>query len=157
MEDKRHLIGASMTLTAKTTLPSRAPTTASHLDPVCVRNQQSARSVQRVKPIGDVGAIVSNRDLMTSQNNHFRSHTPRAFSPVVALATGLQLSIYARLDEGVILATTGMIIGILVAIALRTRGVEATNAASIVFWSAMVPAFTASCFAGSFVIAGLLR
>lgn len=89
----------------------------------------------------------------------FSSSTPRAFSPTVALAAGVQLSVYARLDDSVILAAAGTVIalGALVAIALRTRGVEATNAASIVFWSAMVPAFTASCFAGSFVIAGLLR
>ncbi|PYE11776.1 hypothetical protein DFR67_13122 [Williamsia limnetica] len=78
---------------------------------------------------------------------------------MVALAAGVQLSVYACLDDSVILAAAGTIIGIgiLVAAALRTRGVEATNAASIVFCSAMVPAFTAFCFSGSFVIAGLLR
>ncbi len=102
---------------------------------------------------------MSNRDLMTSQNNHFRSHTPRAFSPVVALAAGLQLSVYARLDDSVILAAAGTIIalGALVAIALRTRGVVATNAASIVFCSAMVPALIAFCLASTFSVAGLLR
>lgn len=95
---------------------------------------------------------VSSRDL-------FRSDTPRAFSPAVAIATGIQLSIYARLQEGAILAATGTVIGlgVLVAVTLRTRGVLFTNAASIVFCSATVPALIAFCLAGTFALAGLVR
>ncbi|ORM38043.1 hypothetical protein [Williamsia sp. 1135] len=69
------------------------------------------------------------------------------------------MSIYARLQEGAILAPTGTVIGlgVLVAVTLRTRGVVATNAASMVFCSAMVPALIAFCLAGTFALAGLVR
>ncbi|MBA4021739.1 MAG: hypothetical protein C0482_05200 [Gordonia sp.] len=102
---------------------------------------------------------MTRHEVTSSFRDLFRSDTLRAFSPAVAIATGIQLSIYARLREDEILAATGTVIGlgVLVAVTLRTRGVLFTNATSIVFWSAMVPALIAFRFAGTFTIAGLLR
>lgn len=102
---------------------------------------------------------MSNRDLMVSQSNRIRRSTPPAFSPLVAFASGIQLSIYARLDDIVVVAATGMsmCLGIFVAATFRMRRIAATDTMAVLFWSAMVPALVAFCFGSSFAIAARLR
>lgn len=131
-----------------------SPNVPPAMEPDGVRTRRTQQDGTRNK-----GRYLRSTERLVSSDTSADSRTPSTFSPVVALATGIQLSIYARFQEGVILAATGTIIGlgVLVAVTLRTRGALPTNGASIVFWSAIVPALIAFCFAGTFAIAELLR
>lgn len=89
-----------------------------------------------------------------------QSGSSRAFTPIVALATGLTLSVLIRIanewGDGATFAVAASIMGLLLLIAggVKLTRLAASESLVIAFWSLMLPAFMAFCFAGLFTVIG---
>lgn len=82
----------------------------------------------------------------------------RSFTPIVALATGLALSVLVRIanewgDEVVlVLSASVLCLLFLIVGGLKAVRVEACNSLVMAYWALAVPALIAFCFAGIFTI-----
>ena len=99
---------------------------------------------------------------MRRQEARPRSGSSRAFTPIVALTTGVALSVLVQIanewGDEVTFAIAASIMGLLTLISsgLKLSRLAAPESLVIIFWSLMLPAFMGFCAAGLFTIVGSL-